>query len=61
VSLGSDSEAANEPADLDTQLEEILDCVWRQERIWRIQRRIEATLEDKPRRKPPPPKRESTP
>jgi hypothetical protein len=61
VSLRSDSETANTPADLDTQLEEILDCVWRQERIWRLERRIQASLGDRPRRKQLPPRRESTP
>ena len=40
VRLRLDSETANAPSDLDSQFEEILDCVWRQERIWRLEQRI---------------------
>ena len=40
ISLRSDSEIANAPVDLDTQLEEILDYVCRQERIWRLENRL---------------------
>jgi len=49
VSLRSDSQNTNVPADLDTQLEEILDCVWREERIWRLENRIQASLGNLPR------------
>ncbi len=31
---------ASGPPDLQTQLESLFDCVWRQERIWRQQNRI---------------------
>ena len=40
MSLRCGSEIANAPVDLDTQLEEILDYVWRQERIWRLENRL---------------------
>ena len=60
VSLISDSETASAPPDLHTQLEEILDCVWRQERILRLERRIEASWGAKPGKQPRS-RRESTP
>lgn len=53
VSLTLDSETANAPADLDSQFEEILNCVWRQERIWRLEQRIQASLGHQPRTEPP--------
>jgi hypothetical protein len=53
VSLGFDSETANTPADLDAQFEEILDCVWRQERVWRLEQRIQASLGHQPRTEQP--------
>ena len=53
VSLRSDSESPTAHADLDTQLEDILDCVWREERIWRVENRVQASLGDMPREQPP--------
>lgn len=40
VSSRLDRETADAPPDLDSQLEEILDCIRRQEQIWRLERRI---------------------
>lgn len=31
------------PPDLQTQLEDLFDCVWRQERIWRLENRIQGS------------------
>ena len=59
VSFRLDTETANVPSDLDSQLEEILDWVWRLERIWRLERRIQASWGDEPRAKQPPSKRAS--
>lgn len=45
-------------SDLQTQLEDLLDCVWRQEKMWRLEDRIEGSLankqlETRPTKKPP--------
>lgn len=34
-------------SDLQTQLEDLLDCVWRQEKMWRLEDRIEGSLSNK--------------
>ena len=60
VSLRLDSETANAPSALDSQFEEILDCIWRQERIWRLERRIQASLRDEPRPQQPPSRRDGS-
>jgi hypothetical protein len=41
------------PTDLDVQLQEILECVWREEQMWSLERRIHGSLRQrlrKPRR-----------
>jgi len=35
-----------ETVDIDTQLESILDCVWRAEKMWRLEDRISMELRD---------------
>lgn len=49
-------------SDLQTQLEDLLDCVWRQEKMWRLEDRIEGSLSNKhlkprPTKKPRAPRR----
>jgi hypothetical protein len=36
----ADQPVQKTPPDLDVQLQEILECVWREERMWSLERRI---------------------